>query len=88
MIPINEIKEEIKPLLDKRSGNQNELTALRNNFERTNEEIRTLEKKLNIEEIKIEELKSISNSSVKLWKFVVWPLNFISLNQPLAVLLS
>ena len=64
MIPINEIKEEIKPLLDKRSGNQNELTALRNNFERTNEEIRTLEKNLNIEEIKIEELKSISNSSV------------------------
>ena len=49
MIPINEIKEEIKPLLDKRSGNQNELTALRNNFERTNEEIRTLEKNLNIE---------------------------------------
>ena len=64
MIPINAIKEEIKPLLDKRSGNQNELTALRNNFERTNEEIRTLEKNLNIEEIKIEELKSISNSSV------------------------
>ena len=64
MIPINEIKEEIKPLLDKRSGNQNELTALRNNFERTNEEIRTLEKNLNIEEIKIEELKSLSNSSV------------------------
>ena len=64
MIPINEVKEEIKPLLDKRSGNQNELTALRNNFERTNEEIRTLEKNLNIEEIKIEELKSISNSSV------------------------
>ena len=64
MVPINEIKEEIKPLLDKRSGNQNELTALRNNFERTNEEIRTLEKNLNIEEIKIEELKSISNSSV------------------------
>ena len=64
MIPINEIKEEIKPLLDKRSGNQNELTALRNNFERTNEEIRTLEKNLNTEEIKIEELKSISNSSV------------------------
>mgnify|MGYP005704743075 FL=1 len=64
MIPINEIKEEIKPLLDKRSGNQNELTALRNNFERTNEEIRTLEKNLNIGEIKIEELKSLSNSSV------------------------
>tara|TARA_Y100000768_G_scaffold95890_1_gene69813 strand:- start:2834 stop:5188 length:2355 start_codon:yes stop_codon:yes gene_type:complete len=64
MIPINEIKEEIKPLLDKRSGNQNELTALRNNFERTNEEIRTLEKNLNIVEIKIEELKSLSNSSV------------------------
>lgn len=64
MIPINEIKEEIKPLLDKRSGNQNELTALRNNFERTNEEIRTLEKNLNIEEIKIEELKSLSNSSI------------------------
>ena len=64
MIPINAIKEEIKPLLDKRSGNQNELTALRNNFERTNEEIRTLEKNLNTEEIKIEELKSISNSSV------------------------
>ena len=64
MIPINEIKEEIKPLLDKRSGNQNELTALRNNFERTNEEIRTLEKNLNTEEIKIEELKSLSNSSV------------------------
>ena len=64
MIPINEIKEEIKPLLDKRSGNQNELTALRNNFERTNEEIRTLEKNLNIGEIKIEELKSHSNSSV------------------------
>ena len=64
MIPINEIKEEIKPLLDKRSGNQNELTALRNNFERTNEEIRTLEKNLNIGEIKVEELKSLSNSSV------------------------
>ena len=64
MIPINEIKEEIKPLLDKRSGNQNELTALRNNFERTNEEIRTLEKNLNIGEVKIEELKSLSNSSV------------------------
>ena len=64
MIPINEIKEEIKPLLDKRSGNQNELTVLRNNFERTNEEIRTLEKNLNIGEIKIEELKSLSNSSV------------------------
>ena len=64
MIPINEIKEEIKPLLDKRSGNQNELTASRNNFERTNEEIRTLEKNLNIGEIKIEELKSLSNSSV------------------------
>ena len=64
MGPINEIKEEIKPLLDKRSGNQNELTSLRNNFERTNEEIRTLEKNLNIEEIKIEELKSLSNSSV------------------------
>ena len=64
MIPINEIKEEIKPLLDKRSGNQNELTALRNNFERTNEEIRTLEKNLNIGEIKIEELKLLSNSSV------------------------
>ncbi len=64
MIPINEIKKEIKPLLDKRSGNQNELTALRNNFERTNEEIRTLEKNLNIGEIKIEELKSLSNSSV------------------------
>ena len=64
MIPINEIKEEIKPLLDKRSGNQNELTALRNNFERTNEEIRTLEKNLNIGEIKIEELKSLSNSSI------------------------
>ncbi len=64
MIPINEIKEEIKPLLDKRSGNQNELTALRNNFERTNEEIRMLEKNLNIGEIKIEELKSLSNSSV------------------------
>ena len=64
MIPINEIKEEIKPLLDKRSGNQNELTTLRNNFERTNEEIRTLEKNLNIGEIKIEELKSLSNSSV------------------------
>ena len=62
--PINEIKEEIKPLLDKRSGNQNELASLRNNFERTNEEIRTLEKNLNIEEIKIEELKSLSNSSV------------------------
>ena len=64
MIPINEIKEEIKPLLDKRSGNQNELTALRNNFERTNEEIRMLEKNLNIGEVKIEELKSLSNSSV------------------------
>ena len=64
MGPINEIKEEIKPLLDKRSGNQNELTSLRNNFERTNEEIRTLEKNLNTEEIKIEELKSLSNSSV------------------------
>ena len=64
MIPINEIKEEIKPLLDKRSGNQNELTSLRNNFERTNEEIRMLEKNLNIGEIKIEELKSLSNSSV------------------------
>ena len=64
MIPINEIKEEIKPLLDERSGNQNELTALRNNFERTNEEIRTLEKNLNIGEIKVEELKSLSNSSV------------------------
>mgnify|MGYP000069100665 FL=1 len=64
MIPINEIKEEIKPLLDKRSGNQNELTALRNNFERTNEEIRTLEKNLNIGEIKVQELKSLSNSSV------------------------
>ncbi len=64
MIPINEIKEEIRPLLDKRSGNQNELTSLRNNFERTNEEIRTLEKNLNIGEIKIEELKSLSNSSV------------------------
>ena len=64
MGPINEIKEEIKPLLDKRSGNQNELTSLRNNFERTNEEIRTLEKSLNTEEIKIEELKSLSNSSV------------------------
>ena len=64
MIPINEIKEEIKPLLDKRSGNQNELTALRNNFERTNEEIRSLEKDLNLGEIKIEELKSLSNSSV------------------------
>ena len=37
---------------------------MRNNFERTNEEIRTLEKNLNIEEIKIEELKSLSNSSV------------------------
>ncbi len=71
MIPINEIKEEIKPLLDKRSGNQNELTALRNNFERTNEEIRTLEKNLNIEEIKIEELKSLSNSSdVEKQKFI------------------
>ncbi len=64
MGPINEIKEEIKPLLDKRSGNQNELTSLRNNFERTNEVIRTLEKNLNTEEIKIEELKSLSNSSV------------------------
>ena len=64
MIPINEIKEEIRPLLDKRSGNQNELTSLRNNFERTNEEIRMLEKNLNIGEIKIEELKSLSNSSV------------------------
>ena len=64
MIPINEIKKEIKPLLDKRSGNQNELTALRNNFERTNEEIRMLEKNLNIGEVKIEELKSLSNSSV------------------------
>ena len=64
MIPINEIKEEIKPLLDERSGNQNELTALRNNFERTNEEIRMLEKNLNIGEVKIEELKSLSNSSV------------------------
>ena len=71
MIPINEIKEEIKPLLDKRSGNQNELTALRNNFERTNEEIRTLEKNLNIGEIKIEELKSLSNSSdVEKQKFI------------------
>ena len=64
MGPINEIKDEIKPLLDKRSGNQNELASLRDNFERTNEEIRTLEKNLNIEEIKIEELKSLSNSSV------------------------
>ena len=64
MGPITEIKEEIKPLLDKRSGNQNELTSLRNNFERTNEVIRTLEKNLNTEEIKIEELKSLSNSSV------------------------
>lgn len=71
MIPINEIKEEIKPLLDKRSGNQNELTALRNNFERTNEEIRTLEKNLNIGETKIEELKSLSNSSdVEKQKFI------------------
>ena len=64
MGPINEIKDEIKPLLDKRSGNQNELASLRDNFERTNEEIRTLEKNLNIEEIKIEELKSLSNLSV------------------------